>query len=237
MLNWKELLLRPKKPGYPKKRDVLASALIHMAPDSGVSVDVVFGTVLPRDKDASVLCLLVLYQAVNIWVSLVTEPDIIQDAYPEMMTDILNHWPKSRVQEVGSFAASLPYIQSRVDSCLVQGSAWAANGGETIELKLAQKANKVLYLYDYYPGMPGCGPPGLAVNLITHYIYLVDFALSLLTDGAAITLGVALSELWAKHLSFPLDALQTEAYDIGMMNLRNRSASYEAAFSILQKHL
>lgn len=237
MFNWKELFFWPKKPGYPKNRDVLASAHIHISSDSDVSVNIVFGTVLPKDKDASVLCLLVLYQAVNIWVNLATEPEIIQDAYSEMMTDVLNHWPKIEINEVGRFAACLPYIQKRIDDYLALKTVWAANGGESFELKLAQKSNKVLYLYDYYPGMPGCGPPGLAINLITHYVYLVDFALSLLTNAGAIQLGLALSELWSKHLSLPSDTLQTEPFTIGMMNLKDRSVLYEAAFSILQEHV
>jgi hypothetical protein len=207
----------------PKSHNLLLSAIINIHPDSRVEVDIKTGPALPDESVVTTLCLLVMYQAVNIRWNLTTEPEIIQQSYGEMMTDILAYWPKFHIKEFGDFASTLPFIQQVSETNLTYHMPWAVGQGETIELKLAQKNDKILHLFDYYPGMPGRGPRGLALNFVLHYIYLVDFTLFVLDGFTCEKLAQNLSELWLVYLSVPFDANQQI----------NRSRLYQVAFDIL----
>lgn len=226
MLNWCKRLFRPKKPAYPQPCNVFASADIHITPSSETRINIKFGEAIPVDRRGISLCAFVLCQAVNIRVNLVTEPALIQQAYPEMMADILDHWPESSVRHSGDFIHSLAYFRRLVESHTLQDMRGAIKGGEEIELVLAERADGNIYLFDYYPGMPGCGPPGLAINLVHHYMYLVDHVLYLLSNEAAQRLGNALSELWLMRLRLPFDTLQPI----------NRSELYREALIILENN-
>lgn len=199
-------LFKPKRLGHPKDEDVFVFAELHINPDSEIQVILKYGDILPDNSIARALVFLVLYQAANIRVNLETEPASIQSAYHKMMVDIINHWPEGGTEQAGDFYKSLPFFKEIVEDDDFIGTVWAANGGETIELKLARMSDDSLWLYEYYPGMPGYGPLGLAINLAFHYLLLIDFVLALLDGPTCEHLGQSLSELWLTHLQLPFGA-------------------------------
>lgn len=196
MLRLLKSLFQTKRSIHPRDENVLVFAELKINPDSEVQVNLRYGDTVPDGAVARVLVILALYQAANIYVNLQTEPVSIQSFYQGMMNDILSHWPKAGIEETGAFFRSLPFFTELVGDPEISQANWAANGGETIDLRLARTAGGALCLYDYYPGMPGCGPPGLAMNLALHYLFLMDFVLTLLDGPTCETLGQLLSELW-----------------------------------------
>ena len=195
----------PQRLGHPKDEDVFIFAEIHISPDSEARISFRYGDTLPDANIPRALMYLMLLQAANIRANLTEEPTIVQDGYQAIMSDIVSHWPNGPTKKVGDFLTSLPFYQELIRDDTFIEHCWAANGGETILLKLAEAPNKSLVVYDHYPGMPGCGPPGLAINLSLHYLFLADFVLTLLDDPTCEHLSQALSELWLTRLRLPFD--------------------------------
>lgn len=111
MLHLLKKLFKPEKVSSANNANVLVFAELYINPNSDVKVNFTYSDALPDNLIARSLFMLVLYQAANIRVNLITEHSSTQAAYQQIMVDIVSQWPEGGIAETGEFFTSLSFFK------------------------------------------------------------------------------------------------------------------------------
>ena len=187
-------------------KDALIKGKIRIKADGDLSV-----ALEPNDVAKEYIVILIVLQTSNVKWNLIGENNIIKSMYSNVISEIVSAWPDGKIEQQGQFLIRLNFFRDFQKQCLSGELKWSIPEGERFEQRLIKKADGSFYVYDLYPGMPGFGKIGLVGNMIIHYLALVDFALTVMTDKQIKVAGEAISELQHHFLNTNFDKQNTKS--------------------------